>query len=126
LARYETIYSAAVSNLAAGNPVVLVAPFTAERRDPAAWHAVADRLAAAGGRPLLVWLRVTPALLRDRMAGRAAARDRDKLADLAAFLDRVDLGPPATAHLAVDAADSPDAQVRAVLDRLDAPERPRQ
>lgn len=125
-ARYETIHAAAVANLGVGNPVVLVAPFTGERRDPAAWRVVADRLTAAGGRPLLVWLRVTPDLLRARMAGRAAGRDRGKLADLAAFLDRVDLDPPAAAHLAVDAAAPTADQVRAVLERLDAPEPPRQ
>ena len=33
----------------AGMAVVLVAPFTAERSDPAAWSATHDRLAAAGG-----------------------------------------------------------------------------
>ncbi len=68
---------------------------------------MADRLTAAGGRPLLVWLQVTPALLRARMGDRAADRDRGKLADFAAFLDRVDLDPPAAPHLAVDAAASP-------------------
>ncbi|GIF63616.1 hypothetical protein Ais01nite_16510 [Asanoa ishikariensis] len=245
-ARYEALYAAAVDNLAAGNPVVLVAPFTTERRDPAAWHRIADRLTAASnrsgadhagaahsgadgaaaahfgadrpaasdrssaggrgvaafsgadrsaaadrpadadragadrpapadqsaasraradpacaaahfgadraggagragaatpthdrdrrrtewsavdGRPLLVWLRVTPSLLRARMEGRGADRDRRKLADLGAFLDRVDLDPPNAPHLAVDAADSPAAQVRAVLAGLDAPEHPHQ
>ncbi|MEV4538521.1 AAA family ATPase [Asanoa sp. NPDC049518] len=117
-ARYETLYAAAFDNLASGHPVVVVAPFTAERRDPDAWQAVADRVAAAGGRPLLVWLRVSPDLLRDRMAGRAAERDRRKLADLAAFLDRVDLDPPASPHLAVDAANSLAVQVRSVLEAL--------
>jgi hypothetical protein len=60
------------------------------------------------------------------MGGRAADRDRRKLADVAAFLDRVDLDPPAAPHLAVDAAASPASQVRAVLKGLDAPEPPRQ
>ncbi|SNT55288.1 Predicted kinase [Asanoa hainanensis] len=123
-ARYETLYAAAIDNLAAGNPVVLVAPFTAERRDPDAWQRVADRLAAAGGGPVLVWLRVTPELVRARMSARAADRDREKLADLAAFLDRVDLGPPAARHLAVNAAAPTADQVRAVLDGLAAPSDP--
>jgi hypothetical protein len=37
--RYRVVLDLAVDNLAAGMPVVLVAPFTAERADPAAWAA---------------------------------------------------------------------------------------
>ncbi|MDG4825487.1 AAA family ATPase [Asanoa sp. WMMD1127] len=125
-ARYDTVYAAAVDNLAAGIPVVLVAPFTTERRDPGAWRAAADRLTAAGGRPSLVWLRADRALLADRMSSRAADRDRPKLADLTAFLDRIDLAPPAVDHLAVDAAAAPGAQLRTVLDQLDASRDPRE
>jgi predicted kinase len=118
-ARYETLFDAAADNLAIGNPVVLVAPFTAERRDPVALSQVADRFAALAAKATLVWLRATPDLLRDRMGGRAAARDRAKLADLAAFLDRVDFAPPAVPHLAVSAAAAPADQVRLVLEQLD-------
>lgn len=125
-ARYETLFDAAADNLAIGNPVVLVAPFTAERRDPLALRRVADRFAAFGGKTTLVWLRATPDLLRERMSGRSAARDRAKLADLAAFLDRVDLAPPTVPHLAVSAAAAPADQVRLVRDHLDAAGPPRQ
>ncbi|MEV0716476.1 AAA family ATPase [Asanoa sp. NPDC050611] len=117
-ARYETLYDAAADNLAIGNAVVLVAPFTSERHSPDVWRAVAGRLADAGGRPSLVWLRASPALLRDRMSTRAAGRDRAKLADVDAFLDRLDLDPPAVDHVAVDAASPLEAQVSAVLDAL--------
>ena len=55
-ARYEVLAALAVDNLAAGVPVVLVAPYTAERGDPQAWSDLNSRLRAAGGRPLLVWL----------------------------------------------------------------------
>ena len=47
--RYRVVLDLAIDNLAAGMPVVLVAPFTAERVDPAAWAATRDRLTAAGG-----------------------------------------------------------------------------
>jgi predicted kinase len=51
-ARYEVLTALAVENLAAGVPVVLVAPYTAERADPAAWERLraAARLALTGSR----------------------------------------------------------------------------
>ena len=82
-ARYETVAALAEDNLRVGTPVVLVAPFTAERRDVLAWDALGGRLRAAGGSPLLVWLRVRPsgggpATARPRRAsrrGQAGRRD---------------------------------------------------
>jgi hypothetical protein len=66
-ARYESLLATAVDNLRVGRPVVAVAPFTAERADPEAWARVRDRLVAAGGSPLLVWLRIErDELLRPR------------------------------------------------------------
>src|SRR6059058_4129687 len=59
-ARYETVVAAAEENLRVGRPVVLVAPFSRERRDLHAWQALDDRLRAAGGSPLLVWLHLEP------------------------------------------------------------------
>ena len=47
--RYRVVLDLAVDNLASGMPVVLVAPFTAERTDPTAWAAAHGRLVAAGG-----------------------------------------------------------------------------
>ena len=79
----------AIDNLAAGMPVVLVAPFTAERTDPAAWAAARDRLMAAGGTPLLVWLRLEPTEVLRRLSERDATRDAAKLADEAAYLARL-------------------------------------
>ncbi|MCU1612802.1 MAG: hypothetical protein JWO98_342 [Frankiales bacterium] len=114
-ARYETLVALAEDNLRLGCPVVAVAPFTAERRDSMAWARVADRLRAAGGVPTLVWVKVSRELLRERLQVRAAARDRTKLADLAAFLDRVPLGAPVGPHVAVDAAADVESQCSAVL-----------
>jgi predicted kinase len=117
-ARYETVTALAEDNLRLGRPVVLVAPFTAERRQVPAWERLAGRLRAAGGSPALVWLRLDRELLGERLRGRAAERDRAKLAGLAGFLDRVPLGPPAGPHLAVDAAADLDTQCATVLTRL--------
>lgn len=117
-ARYETLTALAEDNLRARHPVVLVAPFTTERREPAAWARLSGRLGAAGGRPVLAWLRTEPALLLGRLRARAADRDRAKLADLEGFLDRVSLEPPAVAHVAVDAAADLERQCSAVLRSL--------
>jgi predicted kinase len=114
-ARYETLFALAEDNLRVGHPVVLVAPFTAERRGAEAWSRVVDRLSAAGGTPTLVWLRAGRDLLVERLRSRGAARDRGKLADPAAFLDRIPLGPPGVPHLAVDASAPTARQCAAVL-----------
>jgi predicted kinase len=114
-ARYDTLLDLAAANLRAGRPVVLVAPFTAERAQPSAWAAVAARLAAV---PALVWLHLPPAELVRRLTLRSLARDEAKLADPAAFLTGLDLGPPAVPHLALDATRPLGPLVSAVLDYL--------
>jgi predicted kinase len=100
-ARYETLFAAAEDNLRTGRPVVLVAPFTREQRQPDAWRRVTERL--HGGRVHLVWLTLPPDELLRRMRERGAERDRPKLDDAAAFLARLDQLPPAVPHIAVDA-----------------------
>jgi predicted kinase len=120
LPRYETLTAAAEDSLRCGVPVVLVAPYTTERRDPAAWRFLADRLAAAGGDPVLVWLRLPADELLRRMRDRAAPRDRPKLTDPTAFLSRTDLTPPTTPHLPLDATTPPPAQPAALLAALAA------
>lgn len=113
-ARYESLVATAVDNLRAGVPVVLVAPFTAERSDAAAWLRIRERLRAAGGRPLLVWLYVPADELVRRLRARGAARDGSKLADTAAFAMKV-LREPAVEHLAIDATTGIDRQVQKIL-----------
>src|SRR4029077_2698888 len=61
--RYRAVLDLAIDNLAAGMPVVVVAPFTAERVDAAAWAATRDRLTAARG-TRGVGLRAPPAAPR--------------------------------------------------------------
>jgi predicted kinase len=102
-ARYEAVLATAEHNLRAGTPVVLVAPFTAERADPVAWRKVRDRLTHAGGDPALVWLRLPADELVRRLRARGAARDTGKLADPAAFTTGALLAPPVVEHIAVDA-----------------------
>jgi cytidylate kinase len=101
-ARYRVMLDLAVDNLAA-------------------WAATRDRMVAAGGTPLLVWLRLEPAEVLRRLRERAADRDAAKLTDEAAYLS----GPAATAgdppvvpHLALDATLPPGELARAVLDAL--------
>jgi predicted kinase len=119
--RYRVVLDLAVDNLAAGMPVVLVAPFTSERTDPAAWSATRDRLVAAGGTPMLVWLRLEPTEVLRRLRERGAARDAAKLADEAAYLAGLAATarkPPVVSHLALDATRPPDVLARAVLDAI--------
>jgi predicted kinase len=120
-ARYETITALAEDNLRAGNPVVLVAPFTDERRDLFAWHALDGRLRAAGGSPLLVWLRLRPATLLQRLLARGAARDTAKVSDPAAFTAALDTSEPVGPHLTVDGESPTDDAVRTVLAALAEP-----
>lgn len=120
-ARYETIIALAEDSLRVGTPVVLVAPFTRERRSAQAWQALDRRLRRAGGRPLLVWLRLRPAVAVDRLQARGAARDLAKLSDPAAFVAGLDVAEPAVAHLSVDGESATDAIVAVVLTALGEP-----
>jgi predicted kinase len=106
-ARYETIAAVAEENLQVGIPVVLVAPFSRERRDPNAWEALDARLRAAGGSPLLVWLQLEPAAVVSRLRARGAERDLAKLADPSSFLAALDHAAPAGPHLVVNAEATP-------------------
>src|SRR4029453_18242997 len=74
---YDTLLALGEDNLRAGTPVVLVAPFTAERSADG-WAAVADRLAAHAAATALVWLRLPPDQLGDRLPQGNPARATDK------------------------------------------------
>ena len=117
-ARYETVTALAEDNLRVGTPVVLVAPFTEERRDLDAWTALERRLRSAGGAPLVVWLRLDPGTVVARLQARGAARDLAKVADPAAFAAGLDTAEPAGPHLALDGGGPTDDLVRAVLAAL--------
>jgi predicted kinase len=100
--RYDTLFSLAEDNLRAGIPVVLVAPFTAER-SPSGWRSVEARLAPHAAALTLVWLHLPAHLLVERPRRRGAARDTDKVRDPAGFLAGAG-GAPAVPHLPLDAS----------------------
>jgi predicted kinase len=113
-ARYEAVAAVAEENLRVGTPVVLVAPFSRERRDLHAWEALERRLRAAGGSPLLVWLHLDPAAVVDRLRARGAPRDVPKLADPSSFLAGLDQAVPVGPHVVVNA----EHGVAAVVDEI--------
>ncbi len=117
--RYRTLLQVASECVAAGVPVVLVAPFSIERREPEAWARLADRFAAAGARVRLAWLRLPADELARRLAARGAGRDSGKLDDLAAFLTEAGVAP-LVPFLEVDALLPPGEQARGLIDRLGA------
>jgi predicted kinase len=119
-ARYQVLADLAIDNLTAGLPVVLIAPYTAERSDPRAWQALHRRLSEAGGRPLLVWLSLPPEELARRLRARAATRDRAKLADRSGYLDRLAelTAAPSVPHLALPAQLPAPVLARRVLSAL--------
>lgn len=114
-ARYDTLLALAEANLMAGRPVVLVAPFSAERARPAAWAATVRRIPAEA---TMVWLYLPPAELIRRLTQRGLARDENKIRDPAAYLTGLDLEPPAIPHLALDASLPIGALVRSLLGHL--------
>ena len=112
-ARYEAIFALAEDNVAAGIDVVLVAPFTSERGDLDAWDLLTQRLAVAGARTVLMWLRISADEVVRRVGQRGADRDRAKLDyDWASGLD---LDPPRVPHIEVDAEQTPEQIAHAVL-----------
>ena len=117
-ARYETVTALAEDSLRAGTPVVVVAPFTRERRDPDAWAALARRLEAAGGEPHLVWISMPAAVALSRLQARGAERDRRKIADVSTYLAGLDLAPPTVEHILVHGEGALTTQVSAVLTAL--------
>jgi predicted kinase len=117
-ARYETVTALAEDNLRCGMAVVLVAPFSAERRDVTAWDALDRRLRAAGGEPLLVWLRLDAAAVVQRLRARGEGRDAAKLADPSAFTNALDVAEPVVPHVAVDARGTTGEALRDILAAL--------
>ena len=118
-ARYETITCLAEDNLGVGNTVLLVAPFTEERKNLQAWVELSHRLhRAAAGAVTMVWLYLSREDLLQRMRARGADRDAGKLRREERFVDQLDLGPPVGPHIPIRAVGSVDQIVRAIVMQL--------
>ena len=119
-ARYECLLDSAELQLRCGGHAVLVAPFTAETRDPDRWAAVQARLRGAGASAVhLVWLQASTELLERRLRLRAAPRDRARLADprqLQSWLGGI--RPPVIPAVTIDAALPRALQAEAVMGAL--------
>ncbi len=98
---YAALTAAAVEVRSAGCPVVLVAPFTTQIREPERWATWVREL---GGEPVhLVWVGCDPQTLRERIERRGRAKDAAKLHAFDAFVARQRPGvAPPVAHLALD------------------------
>jgi predicted kinase len=118
-ARYETLFRLAEDNLAVGRTSVLVAPFTTERRDEAAWAVLESRMRRRGSSLVMVWLRISADEVRRRVDRRGAARDIEKLPG--AWPAAADLEPPQVPHLEADALLSPPHIVEGLLMSLPSP-----
>src|SRR4051794_33701752 len=109
----------AEDNLAAGTSVVMVAPFTAERRDPRAWDQLQCRMNRVGATTTMIWLRISADEVLRRVGQRGAARDRAKVrSDWPAGLD---LEPPTVPHLEVEAHRCPELMAETVVSWLRRP-----
>ena len=101
--RYATLFDLAEANLRADRSVVLIAPFSTERRDSASWDQARTRLETAGAAVTLLWLHLPPEELLTRLRSRSAVRDTAKLQDPADYLAGLQSGPPVGPHLELDA-----------------------
>lgn len=101
---YAGMAAAAAQIRDSGCPVVLVAPYTGQQRDPRLW---ADLVAEVGGEPVrMLWVRSDAETLRRRIVARGRSRDAGKLATFDAFVARVaPETPPDVPHVAVDCRD---------------------
>jgi hypothetical protein len=120
-ARYETITCLAEDNLRAGRTVLLVAPFTEERKNLDAWEELSRRLRHAGALTVtMVWLDLSRDELLRRMHARGADRDADKLRGEQRFIDQLHLGPPVGPHIPIHAVGPVDQLVHRIMLQLRA------
>ena len=104
-ARYQCLLDTGRDNVDIGRTVVLVAPFTREVADRAAWHQLCFSFA-----PLpvtLLWVTTPPHVLRERRRRRGLPRDL--AADLT--VDRV-VPDPVVEHFAIDGTLSAELALR--------------
>lgn len=95
-ARYDCLIDVAVENVRIGWSAVMVAPFTAEVRDPASWAELGRRFDPVPLR--LVWVDVPAAVAQDRR--RLRNLPRDAAWRTSTTVD--DVPPPVVPHLLTD------------------------
>lgn len=119
-ARYDCLVRAAADCSRAGVPAVLIAPFTAERRDAEAWRRFAASVRCGGGRPRLVWLRIAPTDLARRLQQGFGPRTAAGTPDIDTWVRDAGLDAPVGPFIEVDATLSPDQQALHLRRELDA------
>lgn len=113
--RYTCLFDTTRENLALGNSVIVVAPFTSERTFPAAWDRLVERLAIPAGRVHLAWMDTPAEEVVNRMRLRGAARDLEKVKDPERFLSPDVTCPPGVGHLRIDGLLAPREQIEQFL-----------
>ena len=109
--RYTCLFDTTRKNLALGNSVVVVAPFTSERTFPAAWVRLVERLAIPASRVHLAWMDTPPEEVVTRMQFRGAARDLEKVKEPERFLSPDVTRPPGVGHIRIDGLLTPREQI---------------
>ncbi|MBT2534848.1 ATP-binding protein [Arthrobacter sp. ISL-69] len=109
--RYTCLFDTTKENLALGNSVIVVAPFTSERTFPAAWDRLVERLAISPGRVHLAWMDTPPEEVVNRMRLRGAARDLEKMKDPERFLSPDVTRAPGVGHIRIDGLLAPRQQI---------------
>lgn len=122
-ARYECLLRVACDCLRSGVSVILIAPFTSEREDLGAWERLEARLSEAGGEARLVWIRLRPDLILERLVQRRASRDVVKMSDPTSYLASLNLEAPLVPHHEVDGALTAHEQAERVAAALAEPHR---
>ncbi|MFL6113521.1 MAG: AAA family ATPase [Catenulispora sp.] len=105
---YGGMTAAAREIRALGCPVMLVAPFTSQIRDPERWaHWCAE---LGGGTVRLVWVRCDVAILRERIVARGRGEDATKLASFDSWAAAIlpDTPPPVPHHVVDTSGRRPD------------------
>lgn len=116
--RYDNLASRAVEQLAKGENVAMVAPFTQHLKDEKVWETFIKPFSALSISPEVIWIYVTPDIRAERLKARGEERDRQKVAhpdQLARYMARSEITQPVIAHVSIDGAKDFRWQIEAKL-----------